>query len=347
MSAEAKYRILVVDDDSDVRNTIVECLSDRYEMVTARDGRDALEKLDQLEPDFIILDIKMPQMDGFETCTAIRKKNTYQYTPVLFLSGYNSRENITQSYGTGGTLFLPKPIDSERLRKNIDIFFQQSPPSLRPKKMTLHQLQIISKTDATTHSATAQIAASSPELSESLVASKPVAGAMTSPVLPRILIVEDDPDLRDMVQLQLMDEYEVVGAVDGMDGLAKATTYTPDLFIVDVMMPKLNGYQFCQTLRANPYFANTPIIIVTAKQSAKENELAARMGANAFLTKPFDMTRLVQLCQGFTRRPEFHIRPKAVVIELPKPEPLPVPEEPGSRAFQREEAQSRKQRFDF
>ena len=92
--------------------------------------------------------------------------------------------------------------------------------------------------------------------------------------------------------------------------LARALLKQPDLLIVDVVLPKMNGYQLCQSVRSNPSFADIGIIFVTGKARSRDRKYAARMGGDAFLAKPFEMESLLDLCLGLTSRPGFQVRPK-------------------------------------
>ncbi|MRR30105.1 response regulator, partial [bacterium] len=86
----SRYRILVVDDDEEIRRVLKLTLSTRYEVVEACDGLDALSKLEDYEPDFAIIDIMMPLMDGFQLCEAIRRHKSFKVMQVMFLSAHGS-----------------------------------------------------------------------------------------------------------------------------------------------------------------------------------------------------------------------------------------------------------------
>src|SRR5438046_8418180 len=112
MSANVfKWRILIVDDEDDIRTIVRASLASKYEIIEARDGLDALEKIELGEPDFVVLDVMMPLMDGFQTCEAIRRHPRYKHLSVLFLSALNSKEDMKKGYGAGANLYLTKPFD--------------------------------------------------------------------------------------------------------------------------------------------------------------------------------------------------------------------------------------------
>ena len=109
-------RILIVDDDELVLMAMKELLkSQNYEVFTFSRGSEALKKLDQESFDLMILDIVMPEMDGFELCRKIREKENGLKTPILFLSAKNQEEDQKRGMEVGATLFLSKPINPQRL----------------------------------------------------------------------------------------------------------------------------------------------------------------------------------------------------------------------------------------
>jgi DNA-binding response OmpR family regulator len=109
-------RILIVDDDELVLMAMRELLkSQNYEVLTFSRGSEALKILDQEILDLIILDIVMPEMDGFELCKKIRERKNGQTTPIVFLSAKNQEEDQKRGLEVGANLFLSKPINPQRL----------------------------------------------------------------------------------------------------------------------------------------------------------------------------------------------------------------------------------------
>ena len=109
-------RILVVDDDELVRIAINELLRpEGYEIHTVSGGSEALEKLDQDGYDLLMLDIIMPEMDGFELCKRIREKENYRETPIVFLTAKSREEDRIRGLEVGANLFLSKPISPAKL----------------------------------------------------------------------------------------------------------------------------------------------------------------------------------------------------------------------------------------
>jgi DNA-binding response OmpR family regulator len=110
----------------------------------------------------------------------------------------------------------------------------------------------------------------------------------------RILIIEDDPAVLRAMSFMLEKEgYEVLTATNGLEGLNKAKGENPDLLILDVMLPGIDGFEICHRLRAESQTARLPILMLSAKGQAADKAMGLQVGANEYLTKPVE--RLVLL----------------------------------------------------
>ena len=105
----------------------------------------------------------------------------------------------------------------------------------------------------------------------------------------RILVVDDDEDIVKLVRMYLEHHrYEVATANDGQEGLEKAKAEKPDLIVLDLMLPKMNGYKVCGLLKKDTKYAKTPVILFTAKAQEKDVKLGEDVGADAYITKPLE-----------------------------------------------------------
>ncbi len=105
----------------------------------------------------------------------------------------------------------------------------------------------------------------------------------------RILVVDDEEDILNVLRFRLeANNYEVLVASDGQEGLNKARSEKPDLMILDLMLPKLDGYKVCRMLKFDEDYKAIPIIIFTARVQKKDEELGMEMGADAYIPKPFE-----------------------------------------------------------
>jgi signal transduction histidine kinase/DNA-binding response OmpR family regulator len=107
-----------------------------------------------------------------------------------------------------------------------------------------------------------------------------------------ILIVEDNFDVRAYINEQLADDYQVIEASNGLEGIQKAQDQIPDLIITDVMMPKMDGYQFSREIRLNEKTSHIPLIMLTAKAALDDKITGLETGIDAYLTKPFSAKEL-------------------------------------------------------
>ena len=112
---------------------------------------------------------------------------------------------------------------------------------------------------------------------------------------PTILIVDDDPDYVKVLSARLQTRgYEVLTAFDGRAGLEAAQTKRPALIILDLLLPRLNGYEVCTLLKQDTRYHRIPIIIFSGKTERKDREIALSCGADAYLTKPYTTDELFQ-----------------------------------------------------
>ena len=116
----------------------------------------------------------------------------------------------------------------------------------------------------------------------------------------RILIVDDEPDLVETLRMHLeLEDFECLVAHDGNRGLERAQNEKPDLIILDLMLPGMDGYKVSRLLKFDERFKNIPIIMLTAKALDEDKALGEQTGADHYMTKPFSMDKLVAKIQEF------------------------------------------------
>ena len=110
----------------------------------------------------------------------------------------------------------------------------------------------------------------------------------------RILIVDDEPSIAKILRKQMeVAGFEVQVAVDGREGLAKVKEWKPELVILDVMLPKMNGHEVCAAVKQDEAVKQIPIIMLTAKAQRQDQDEALKHGAEGYLTKPFQLDELL------------------------------------------------------
>ncbi len=116
----------------------------------------------------------------------------------------------------------------------------------------------------------------------------------------KILIVDDEADLVELLQVLLEQKgYEVFTAFDGQEGLDKVKEKRPDLVVLDVMMPKMDGYQMCRLLKFDEELRQIPVILLTARGQERDKKTGRDVGADDYMTKPFENAELLQKISAF------------------------------------------------
>jgi len=111
----------------------------------------------------------------------------------------------------------------------------------------------------------------------------------------RILVIEDEQQLVKAIKIRLeYSGYEVLIAGNGQEGLDQVCRQNPDLILLDAMMPKMDGYQVCGSLKADSRYNKIPIIMLTAKAQEEDKRLGEKVGADAYIAKPFDHKVLIE-----------------------------------------------------
>src|SRR5271163_4943156 len=111
---------------------------------------------------------------------------------------------------------------------------------------------------------------------------------------PRILVVDDEPEAVELLEFNLKQAgYAVTTAGDGAEALKKARTQTPDMIVLDVMLPEMDGFEICKSLRLDSTTSKIPIIMLTAKAAEIDRVLGLELGADDYLTKPFSTRELL------------------------------------------------------
>jgi CheY-like chemotaxis protein len=183
------------------------------------------------------------------------------------------------------------------LKESLSLVLDEIPGKLNPKQKELlttgkHNLDgLIQSVEEISEKSWNEIVHPAP--------SKPVAdGVETAKETPaakkRVLIVEDQVPIIRMLRMRLeANNYEVITASDGQEGLDKARKENPNLIILDIMLPKLNGYKVCQLLKADPKYRAIPIIISSGRTPQEIRKVGQEVGADAYVSKPFEAEALL------------------------------------------------------
>ena len=112
----------------------------------------------------------------------------------------------------------------------------------------------------------------------------------------KVLIVDDEPDIVTALKFNLeLENFECIEAYDGEEALLKAKNENPDLILLDIMLPKINGYKVSRLLKFDESYKHIPIIMLTARAQEKDIKVGEETGADEYITKPFEMDKLMSV----------------------------------------------------
>jgi signal transduction histidine kinase/CheY-like chemotaxis protein len=250
-SGSANKTILLIDDSEPVILEIKDILSETgYKLLFATNGNDALRIIDQNVPDGIILDLLMPGIDGFEMLRIIREKEQTAHIPVLILTA----KHITKEE----LLFLKQNHIYELIQKGL-----------------VNSDELISSIDHMIF----------PELTAAKASPEELLPTKDKPV---ILVVEDNADNMTTVQAILSGNYTVLEATDGIGAVEMARKHKPDLILMDIDLPKMDGIAAFKIIRQDAALQYIPVIALTASAMIADRETILAEGMDAWIPKPID-----------------------------------------------------------
>lgn len=242
-SAEAatgpRYRVLVIDDEEDIRLLLRTTLAMRHVVETAENGMDALDKLDDFNPDFAISDINMPVMNGLETIEAIRRHPRFHDIPVFFLTGEKDKNLPKKAFGLGANLFLKKPIEPMQLLKTIDYFVKEA--QLMPRAPVAE-----------------------PKAPAGATKAAPATGAGGSGARVRVLTVDENPDTIQVLRKAMPETpnspWETLWASEVQLALGNLKSWEPDVIFYNPRNTHMDGIAFVQGLKLKKLDKNYRIV---------------------------------------------------------------------------------------
>jgi CheY-like chemotaxis protein/HAMP domain-containing protein len=259
-----RKRLMVVEDNPAELLSITELLGhDDIDIETVETGRHAIRRLREEPADCVVLDLRLPDMSGFEVLEKIRDEESLSNVPVVVFTGRELSPEEDAQLHTMARSVVVKGVESpERLLDETALFLHRAVADLPPEKQRM--LERLHSSD------------------ESLVGQ-------------RVLLVDDDA--RNIFALSSVLErrgMQVLTATTGREAIALLES-EPGVAIVlmDIMMPEMDGYQTMEVIRANPAFRRLPIIALTAKAMKGDREKCVEAGASDYLAKPVNVEQLL------------------------------------------------------
>lgn len=281
-------RILVVDDIlPNIKLLEAKLKADYYDVITAQSGAEALEKAVTEKPDLILLDVMMPEMDGFEVCERLKKDSETANIPVVMVTALTDTEDKLRGLQAGADDFLSKPIDDTALMSRVR--------SLVRLKMALDEWQVRQNTAM-------QLG----------VVDEPFTIMDESYEGANVLLIEDKSFEIDKISEALgKDKGNVVSVSSGVDALTKLNEYDFELIIVSLNLDNEDGLRFCSHLKANEKTRNVPILMMAQKEDLERVVQGLEIGAHDYIMRPIEANELRARARAQIRRRRFHEKLRA------------------------------------
>ena len=263
-------QILVIDDERLICDMLQTVLTQRkHEVLTATGGSQGLKLFRERRPQFTLLDLRMPEMNGIEVLREIRKIDPV--APVMVLTGWGSDEMEKEARALGVSDFLCKGLSLEMLVSAVHRVLERSKGSKPPQSSNQTEdgkTVAIKRSDA------------------------PGSIFWREETLIRVLIVDDEPEIRRLLgQFLVLRDYHVMTASDGLTGLMLAEQEPPDCIVLDLYMPGMNGVELLRELRQRGY--KGAVVILSACRDENLLQEAINLGPVDIIGKPVDLERLV------------------------------------------------------
>ncbi len=262
-------RVLVVDDvPANVRLLEARLTAEYFDVVTATGGRDALAVCERAECDLVLLDVMMPDMDGFEVCRRLKSNPATQHIPVVMVTALDQPSDRVRGLEAGADDFLTKPIPELALIPRVR--------SLARLKVVTDELRMRALTSR-------EIGIQSPE--RDAVSDTGKNG--------RVLIVDDRPASYERIAAALKAEHEVDIEPDPNQALFHSADGNYDLVIVSLGMENYDALRLCSQLRSLDRTRNLPILAITEPDNTARMARGLEIGVNDFLLRPVDRNELL------------------------------------------------------
>jgi len=251
---DTKPRVLIVDDAAENIHAIIAILQDKYALVAATGGEKALELAAQSpQPELILLDIKMPGMDGYEVLTKLKGDHATADIPVIFVTSMSEFEDEGKGLKLGAADYITKPINPDLLKTRMMAQLEllryrrrPAPAALTDERVSLDNLTI--------------------------------------------LVVDDVPDNVHELISALSTDYRITVATNGQDAIDIVSgNNPPDLILLDIVMPDMDGYETCRRIKATEHGSRIPVIFVSVIDKPLDKVKGFNLGAADYIAKPFDI----------------------------------------------------------
>lgn len=261
-------RVLVVDDvPANVKLLEAKLTAEYFDVATAFNGKEALEAAVAERPDIILLDVMMPEMDGFEVCRRLKSRADTQHIPVIMVTALDQPTDRVTGLEAGADDFLTKPVDDIALMARVRslVRLKLMTDELRMREATGQRLGLMDEVEAMHRAGNG---------------------------MGRVLVVEDRETTARRIAESLRDQNRVTIETDARAALERVTGENFDLVVVSLSLDRSDGLRFCSHLRSEERTRNTPILAIVENGDTARLVRALDMGVNDYLMRPVDRNEL-------------------------------------------------------
>ena len=276
-------KILVVDDvSSNIKLLKAKLTEDYYTVITACDGREAIDLVMEQQPDIVLLDVMMPNLDGFRVCKELKNNPLTTHIPIVMVTALHDKEDRVKGINAGADDFLTKPIDETALSARIK--------SLTRLKFVIDELRLRDKTNA--------------EINGIMDRSLIEYSSETS--YGRILVIDEDASqaerIYEILLKQCFRSIEILNNPMNIDSVKGDY----DLIISNMQFNEIDGLRLCSELRSKLETRYTPILILSDEDQSKSNLIKAlEIGVNDYLVVPLDENELIARVNSQVKRKRY------------------------------------------
>lgn len=254
-------KILIIEDEEVLLNVLKNKLEkEGFDIFIAEDGEEGLKKIESEKPDLVLLDILMPKMNGMKVLRSLKEKGILPSLPVIIVSNSGQPVEIEKAEEFGIRDYLVKAeFDPQEVVDKIRKYLpsNEKKEELDFEKESLEQIKKSQENNQDINT-----------------------GSF------KILVVEDDKFLRDLIVQKIIKEgFEVMEAVDGESGLNLAIEKEPHMVLLDLMLPGIGGFDVLKKIRGDSKIGNIPVIILSNLGQKDDMDKALKLGATDYLVK--------------------------------------------------------------
>ncbi len=261
-------RVLVVDDIlSNVKLLEAKLSAEYFEVITALNGLECLARMEEAVPDIVLLDVMMPDMDGFEVCRRIKSNPKTAHVPVVMVTALDQPSDRVAGLQAGADDFLTKPVDDAALFARVRslVRLKMMTDELRMRESTGQGMGLVDPAETLTENGQSG----------------------------RILVIEDRAESVAWFSSALTPAHNVSSADTFEEALVRVKGGDFDLIVVSLGMRSFDGLRLCSQLRSLPEGRHVPILVVVSDGDRRKLAQALEMGVNDYLTRPVDKNELV------------------------------------------------------